>query len=558
MEFQKGSKVVTVRNLGPENYNDRGTEEHYYYRDAYNIHQTPLKSKGVVTRVEGAIVWVKIDDKGQEYRFRHNELDILQAEKTNLNLNNFKPLPSYVFDLASKMPVFILNDRLYILGEAQENLKENFFQTTEKRKKTVHGIVESGSLKSLEELAESHFSEEFEKFQNKYIQEVIKEKEESSERKENYKIVDFIINKVFPYLRTASGDNSKINELFGVKETEKEIQKESELKNEDQNKNEDFISQIIANIENEKFSENKKKKKKQKVKKLDLILGYDPDLEVDRRDLPKNYSFESLLGKVLNGRNVAIINNTVYHLTKSSKAKKSQVLNFSGTDYFLVTPMPVQELKNKCYFELSKKVRIKTLKTKAANDKKIRDLLENNSNLESLVNKKEHWEEDFGFIKEDGSYSVFLQVPKHVLKMPEDYKFYYEYPDDYNHEAKKNNRNRYYQFEEVRVAVQLFIEQGKIKYNHPITIESYSHPFAYTNRSICLGQYNYYELNHLESGLAVATLLKDTKRTLLSGYKSGETKPVNPLEKFGHRKISLDEVKKRNLPITNINLRGKK
>lgn len=574
MEFKQGSKVIIVKNLGPQNHNDRGSEQHYYYRDPYNIHKTPLQSKGSVTRIEGDQVWVKIDEKESAYKFHKDELKILEEKLLEDKISKkYDSLPSYMFNLASQMPVFLLNDRLYVLGEAQKDLKENFFQTTKKGKIVSHSIVESASLKSLEELAESHFFKEFEKFRNEYLQEVIKEKKEeakSSRKEDNYKLVDFIVNKVFPYLRNKTDDNSKINKLFGVEEAEEEIRKDSELQNEDQNKNEEFFSPLIKKIENEKFLSDKKKDKKQKVKKLDLILGYNPDLEVNIKDLPKNYAPESLIGKVLAGRNIAIINNLVYYLIKNNDKKdknlQTQILNFEGKDYSLVSTIPVNELKNKFYFELSKKVRIETLKTKAANDKKIREFLQNNSNLESLVNKNEYREEDFGFIKYSDCYYVFLQVPQHVLKMPDNYQFLNETYDDYysnyhsNEKTKKEKRNRYYHFDKVRVAIRLFIDQGKIQYCNPITIERYSHPFTdgpgYS--SICLGNYNYYDLKKLEPDLAVATLLKDTKRTLLSGYVDGGTRPYRALESFGHRRLTLEEIKKRKLPITNINLGGKK
>ncbi len=91
-------------------------------------------------------------------------------------------LPSYVFNLASQMPIFLLNDRLYVLGEAQKNPKENFFQTTKKGKILSHCIVESASLKSLEELAKSHFFKEFEKFRKEYLQKVIEEKKKRSRK----------------------------------------------------------------------------------------------------------------------------------------------------------------------------------------------------------------------------------------------------------------------------------------------------------------------------------------------------------------------------------------
>lgn len=550
---------MIAKNLSSENYDEETYEEAYYYADAGDTDTIPLKSKGVVTSSEGDKVWVKIDD--EEYPFHRRELEFL-----DLQITKFKSLPSYVFNLASQMPVFVLNDRVYVLGEAQEDSKENFFQTT----KTVHSLEESASLKSLEELAESHFSKEFENFRNEYLQEVIEEKEDAinlkieEDSEDSYKLVDFIVNKVFPYLRNKAVDKSKINKLFGVNEVDEEIKNDSEsLDKTTKNKNEVFISKLITKIEKEKFpvKKNKKQKATKRAAKLDAILGYVPDLEVDINNLPQNYSSESVLGNIVEGRNVAIIDNVVYHLVESKDDKHEQILNFKGVNYFLVSPIPVDELKNKFYFELSKKVRIETLKTKVAKDEQIRELLENDSNLSGLVRKDEYFEDDFGFIRnEEYEYHVFLKVPKHVLKMPDDYEF-----DDYdetNYDKNgilKKKRDRFYFFDKVRVAVKVFFEDGEIQYDKtPVTVEEYEHPFADGGEYdvICLGFYPDHELNKLSSEEAIVKLLKDTKTTLLSGYVSGDTTPINRLEYFEDRRISPSEIKKRNLPITNINLGG--
>ncbi len=552
---------MIAKNLSSENYDDETYEEAYYYADAGDTDTIPLKSKGVVTRAEGDKVWVKIDD--EEYPFHRRELKFLDPPITK-----FESLPLYVFNLASQMPVFVLNDRVYVLDEAQKDLKENFFQTTE----TLHSLEESASLKSLEELAENHFFKEFEKFRNEYLQEVIEEKEDAINSKneedseDSYKLVDFIVNKVFPYLRSKAVDKSKINKLFGVNEVDEEIKDDSELLDKTtKNKNEVFISKLITKIEKEKFPV--KKDKKQRVKKLDVLLGYDLKLEIDINNLPKNYSSESVLGNIVEGRNVAIIDNVVYHLVESKDDKHEQTLNFKGVNYFLVSPIPVDELKNKFYFELSKKVRIETLKTKVAKDEQIRELLENDSNLSSLVKKDEYFEEDFGFIRnEEYEYHVFLKVPKHVLKMPDDYEFeddddYDTYDDDYDEKPRRNKKkkDRYYLFDKVRVAVKVFINDGRIQYDaDPVTVEDYEHPFADGSEYdlICLGGYPHHELNRLNSEEAIAKLLKDTRTTLLSGYVSGDTAPIHKLEYFEDRRISPSEIKKRNLPITNINLGG--
>ncbi|MBI5066288.1 hypothetical protein HZA97_08695 [Candidatus Woesearchaeota archaeon] len=566
MKIKEGSRVVITKNLGPENeYTHRYSNEYYYESDTLTI---PLKSKGIVTTVDDEDIWVKFKGDDEEYRFHRKELKLFEQT------TDFKPSSYYLFSLASQTPVFILNDRLYVLGEAQSELEKNFFQTTRIGKQNKFSLVESASLKSLEELSESHFSEEYEKVRNDYLKEVVENLEEkedgNQETEEDYILVNFIVNKVFPHLRQGEIDSSKINKLLGVKNVQDQGELVSEFSTENsahERKRESFFSKLIQKIEKEKIPVKKEKKRKEKKvdQKLNMIFGYEPDLEVDVASLPKNYEPESIFGRLLEGRNIAIIDNQVYYLAENKEADLEKILNFEGKNYSLVSPVSIDEVKNKFYFELSKKIRIETIRNKAANDKRIREFLENNSNLESLVRKEEYKEEDFGFIREDyGEYNVFLQVPKHVLKMPDDYVFeeydYYDDDDDYDEERKSRKKtkkkDRYYLFDKVRVAVKLFVEDGEIAYNNEsFTIEEdYSDPFC--DREVCLGDYNYSQLAQLEPGLAVAKFLKDTRRTILSGYVSGNTAPRTALENFEGNRITPSQIKKRNLPITNINLGG--
>jgi len=214
-------------------------------------------------------------------------------------------------------------------------------------------------------------------------------------------------------------------------------------------------------------------------------------------------------------------------------------------------------VKARYEFELSKAIRVGALKNRLTQDSQLKALAQRNSDLGSLVKKSEYAEGEFGFIRDEDSddehsYWVFLQVPKHVLKMPDDYK------EDSDDEDGRSLKGKHYLFDKVRVAVRVFLEDGRdISYDEtPVTVEDYEHPFAHGGNfgEICLGEYNSNDLNKLKKGEAVAKLLKDTRTVLLSGYVSADINPVTFLGDFEDRRITPSDARRRNIPITNVNL----
>ena len=229
----------------------------------------------------------------------------------------------------------------------------------------------------------------------------------------------------------------------------------------------------------------------------------------------------------------------------------------------LVSPKSLDEIKARYDFELSKAVRVGVLRDKLTEDQQLRASVQKNVNIAGLVGKKEYVEGDFGFIRREDewldeddeertgtSYMVFLKVPEHVLKTPEDY----VYHDGYDG-IHKLTEDRYYLFDKTRVAVRVFLDDsGEIAYDVPLTVEKYEHPFMMQQNRICIGDYDFGKLDGLKREEAVARLLTDTRKILLSCYISAETSPARRLTEFEKRRLTLAQVKKRNLPITNIKI----
>lgn len=559
MAIKKGMKVVVAKNFGPENKSDTRDDDDYYFPDAENTSDIELGSKGTVSRVDGNKIYVEIEDRGgDEFPFHIKEL---KFPGQNVTLDPLGKLPQpYVFVLASQMPIFLINDIVYSLDGSQGNLRSDFFKVSDNGSSSRRGLVESATLSQLEELTRAHHAKEYDKIERKYLQEVVEERSRNGDG-DKHKLVDFIVNEVFPYFRGDGHNNSKIGQLLGLRiSNEEKSGKHEPQKPKEQSKEETFVSRLIDEIEKERFQRGEDEEKKNK--KLDTLLGYDPRWDVS--EFPQDYDPSSSLGKILAGRNVAVVDNIFYNLVWTNSDQHRRVLNIGGKNFALVSPKPLEEVKARYDFELSKAVRIGALKDKLTQDSQLRALAQRNSNIGELVRRKEYIEGDFGFVREEDdwndedneehsgvSYTVFLNVPKHVIKMPDDYEIY----DDNGHKKKK--QDRYYWFDRTRVAVRVFLDDdNKISYDKPISLDGddYEHPFMMGDGDICLGDYSYHKLDKFKRGEAIARLLTDTRTVLLSGYTRGKTPASMPLEEFENRRITLSEARRRNLPITNVNL----
>ncbi|MDP3026781.1 MAG: hypothetical protein Q8N63_03665 [Nanoarchaeota archaeon] len=568
MTIKKGLKVVIAKNLGPKNERDKGDNDDYYFADAESVNEVELGSKGTVSRVKGNKVYVTLEDSDDERPFHKDEL---KFPGQNTNDNSLGKLPQqYVFGLASQMPIFLINDRVYSLDEHQGNLRSNFFQTSDNGSSARRGLIESVTLASLEELTRAHHAKEYDKLERKYLQEVVEERSHSGDGSSS-KLVDFIVNEVFPYFKRDGQSSARIGKLLGVRTsvTEDKTGKSKSHKPKGQSREETFVSKLIDGIEREKFQRDGDEERK--TKKLDTLLGYDPRWDVT--EFPKDYDPTSILGQVLAGRNVAVVDNVFYNLVWTNSNEHRRVLNFGGKNFALVSPKPMDEVKARYDFELSKGVRVGALRHKLTQDEQLKVLAQRNTNLGELVKKREYHEGEFGFIRDEDdwcdedsgedhsglSYLVFLQVPKHALKAPKGYNSDDE--DEYDDNGRKRKpQESCYWFDKTRAAVRVFLnDDGNITYDKPVTVEDYKHPFMTSETGICLGDYSFNKLNKLKRGEAVARLLVDTKQTFLSGYTRANTPAAQELNEFDNRRLTLSEARRRNIPVTNINIeRGRR
>ncbi|MBI4143794.1 hypothetical protein HY486_00920 [Candidatus Woesearchaeota archaeon] len=82
-----------------------------------------------------------------------------------------------------------------------------------------------------------------------------------------------------------------------------------------------------------------------------------------------------------------------------------------------------------------------------------------------------------------------------------------------------------------------------------------THPFADSYR-VCIGGYDFDKIDKLAPGEAIAKLLVDAKRIILSGYGGKGLHPIIGLKYLPNHRISLSKVQRMRLPVTNVNYVG--
>lgn len=163
-----------------------------------------------------------------------------------------------------------------------------------------------------------------------------------------------------------------------------------------------------------------------------------------------------------------------------------------------------------------------------------------------LYNVLKHFEKnktldfgEFGLKSDDAQnrITVYLNVPEYALKTLSS--------DSYN--------KRCYLFPETKVAIDIRNEKG---YSDPFLLGSAYSPFiAYghgIDHKICMGYYSNHAITKMEYPLNIIKYLQDAKKIILQGYRGGAY-PHRHINEIGGKvkEISKEELKKRNIPITN-------
>jgi len=397
----------------------------------------------------------------------------------------------------------VLNSRLYSV-DGRKNIKDNLFYFIN----NYYALHESETLSSLEKI---YFKD------NK---EIIKS------------TIDQIIDKGL--------DNKN-------KFVEKEIKKLDNKKYEIVK----FVIKDIFALDNKKDEqwENKRKRLDEKIKNK-ILFKYNysnskrPNYCLEYLLNRKNSSLESLL----ENKNIIIFNNNIYDLKKVPKRIYNQIKNkvrINNSFYLYNFFSYLKDLETKYLRLISNEI------NEAANySEKLQDnfSLSKEANLLNIAKRSNYEKNNLGFLAIENSnklekFYVYIKVNPFILKSPE--------------------TNHYYKFEKCRVGVRLQLKRNGIEMKKPVVIDKYFHPLIpkkdEAEQEICYGgeeernQINK-ELNDINKiGGKVHYFLKTICEPILRSGYHGEMKPYFKLtdENFGDKLISLEEIKKQDVSITN-------
>ncbi|MBR9705870.1 hypothetical protein GOV14_02430 [Candidatus Pacearchaeota archaeon] len=446
-----------------------------------------------------------------------------------------------VFGLAQRTPIFVINGQVhYCFGNSRSG--PNTFKFHSDR---VRPVKEGPSLRVLEKLRDIKLSESYAIYQDIFIKEEFKRSGLTNLGGDN-NLVRFVLRNVFPYLR--HDDEGMLASVFNTKAKSKKVSKQSKsgkaVRDYDK-KVADYFEGRVKYFENERSrykpivpTKSSRSRNRMKEKSLDAILlpvsvrkgidlGGEP--EVDRRD--------SVLYSLTNGQDFAIIDRSLYFLRKMPLGGE---LNVDGRGYILENAIESRKL----FLEFSKRkaneLSLDALRHKFAENAEYQKLRTKEIDIAKYAGVNTYHEGEFGFEKAaDNKLLLYAKIPDYVLKSP--------------------GREAYYRFKGHKIALRLKwnsgyknagLDRGPHKLSHVVG------PFYDGSGSsgLCMGHYNHDYFDRMDRGKAIAKYLLDARNVILHGYQKGSN-PYRSLSdsNFEDRRISLREIKKKKLPITNIN-----
>ena len=459
---------------------------------------------------------------------------------------------TFFAELAEKSPLIIFDHQLYQLTE--RDISENFIKVGEKK----FGLIASDSLLNLENFYRYVNAQEIFNFKKDYIKGKLNSNMKSNEEinriiKDNM-VLYFILNEVFPYF-TETKDNVAAL-LKGRQEKEigildGNIEKIIADASKEFDKKESVRSRAKPVVERD----NKRLVMSQEDGEIYQILTkyYKTD---EREKKPATKNMRSLLSVVLNDQNVLVFGNQVNKLSRLRIRNNSELaVVIDGIEYMINPFDTVQNIENLHRRKLEEQLMIESEEDFNYQNNVTRQIDGLVRQLKEYSQKNEFEMGDIGFVKQAQNYYVTLKVSPYVLK-----------------EVKLPDKDMYFKFDECKVAVNIIYNDGKIQTDTvTFVVEAYQHPFLARGKQawtrLCMGNYNpAVSLNGLNEAGRVVKLLSDAKNVMQKGYTlscrpyqqlfhgSGleNNHPYNVT--FASQKIDLDEIKRKNLPITNIDL----
>lgn len=330
-KFREGEDVVIVRSA----YKcDSCDNNHGRYYHGGKLDEVGLQSQGKIVRVASEDKLLLRLKDGREWLLHPDEVDFLdkrQLAKLKRVLPGLERIARHpVFEIAEQTPVFLVDDEVFSLGEGTPQDGENFYE----QKKTVKPIraplIKVGDFGSLEALLLDRAQPDIEKIGEAYVKEAQRDSDVLRTLDGDLDVPQLIFKQVFPYLQDGHYRN-KVSELLGLeekRETAQSPQKKAKVTKKLEKIADEMgieVRSLIGQIEQEGEGQEPNERTR-KQSKLDGLFDYKES---------KPCTGTSLLGRALNGRDVAIVEGAVYDLIAGVDGSKMYV-QVDGKGFSLV------------------------------------------------------------------------------------------------------------------------------------------------------------------------------------------------------------------------------
>jgi hypothetical protein len=493
MGYSPGDKVVVA---------DKGKETGFRYKGNTGI---TIGTHATVVNHEKAKVTVSIG--GKEFNF--DTLEIMHEQRYYAALLQGVGHP--ILDLSSTEPVLIIGGQVY--SASGDEIAGEFYIGGKR-----HELFLTGSLDDIEQFAGSSLSQGHRKIAELYLSSLNLEDYLDIDRK-RMRVLEILVNDVFPLFDgTIYGDKP----LYGASKP--------------------GINNVEMKQEKKKSPEKQLQKRKQEILSEKLIERELTGLikpEWNMKRFPKTYGTETLIGKISEGRDLALVDGHLYNLVEVINPEMDFV-TLNGKHYSFRQQKKADMLWERMFFDISREMRAGAFNDIITSIEEQREKLVGNSKLLQLMGYKQYAEQDYAFIMRDEEgkkYSVLLEVPRHILV--------------------DHKTGLLYLFKDCHVAVNVELTSGVITVEPRTYVHQagYDHPFVglgdSPRQTICMGSYDFSKLDMLEPGVHIATLLSDARRILLKGLLDKRIKPVHSIDQFESNLISGDYARQINVPITN-------
>jgi len=538
MTFKQGEEVVIIKNA----YKCRNCgRDHGKYYHGDRTSSIRLKSKGKIIRVRSKNKLLVRLNNGRELFLHPDEIDYFgKLAKLKSTLPGIQDIPRHpIFEIAEQSPIFLIDGTAYSVGDRvlkRQADKKDHFRKRVNRGYSRKELVEVGDFNSLEGIALDRAELDMEGIRKTYAGSVQKKLKSLMKLDKDLDLSQLIFKQVFPYLME-EGYQDKVSELLGGEKRKKAAanpQKNAKVSQRLEQIADETgieIDKLIKQI-NEEDKEPVKRSKKQLD--LDVLLGY---------KAPGPYEGSSLLGKALDGANVAIIDGAVYNLVAGADGSEKQVQ--IGDKIFSVTEAKrgSSEIENRFLTELGKKIRIDALEEHLSRDKIIDLLSTQDVELLAMAGKREYDGEGFGFVQKGGACYAYLEVPAFAIRSQFD--------------------DNYYLFEKSRVGIKVWRERGQLGYDTGngwdksglVAIDNNNHPFlhnkTYNFAHFCTGRQSF-PTSGKHNGEVIAKRLRRCREMLMFGYTNTDYRDSYKLRSNGYftqNKTTLSKLKKLGVPI---------